>query len=95
MVITPQPKIRPARGTSQALVLDDRSVLEKVTLFPLMLEAIVGAPPDALELFDFALTVTRTTAGAIALILGTLRFGTKIRDIGKRTVPTVLAVKDQ
>ena len=57
------------------------------------LQAVVGPAPDALEIVDFALAVARAAAGAVALILGTLRFGTKECDVGQRTVAAVLAAE--
>ena len=56
-------------------------------------QTVIGTRPDALKIVDLAQAVTRAAARPVALVLGALRFRAEVRDVGQRTVTTVLAVK--
>ena len=62
-------------------------------LAAIVLQALVGAQPDAVAIpIHFATAFARASTGAVALVFGTLRFRTEKRDVGQRTVSTILAV---
>ena len=93
MVITLKQRVRPARGSTQAFVLNHGGVGEQFVFDAFVFQAVVGLGPDTFELGDFTLAVACSAARAIALILRALRFGAEERDIRQRAVATVFAAE--
>src|SRR3954452_20438501 len=85
--------VRPCRRAAQRLVLHDGRMREQLLLAIFRFQAVVGAGPDALELADLAFAVACSAAGAIALVLGALRFGAQERDVRQRAVAAVPAAE--
>ena len=92
-MVTPKIEVEPRGGQAQAVIHRGHLIAGQAILITIVFKPGVGSHIDAGFLVGEDLTPTLETsaAGSIALALGTLTGGAKIRHIGKSTIAAVHA----
>src|SRR6476660_4164231 len=83
-VVAAEERIRPGARPRERVVLHHDRAVEHGLLFAARLQPLVGLRPDALSVVDLAEAVAGTAAGSVSLVLGALRLGAHVRDLGQR-----------
>ena len=91
-VVAAKPVVGPGGSSPQALILDDRRVLQQRLLAAVVFQPLVGAQPDAIAVaIHLAAAFARAAARTVALVFRALRFRTEICDVRQRAVAAILA----